>query len=69
MTIESKKKMLENAKSSFLSQEIRFFLLLIDMGLLLPSDFGKAVVRKGRRASLVGKQESFDYALTKLIIY
>lgn len=52
--------MLENGKSSFSPEQNRSFLLLIDMGSLLSSDFGWAVVKKaagkksGEAASFFG---------------
>ena len=48
MTIESKKKMLENAKSSFSPEQNLSFLLLIDMGLLLPSILERPSEKDGR---------------------
>ena len=52
-------------KSSFFAEQNLSFLLLIDMGLLLSSDFGQAVKKTARKK--FGEAASFSGGKTRIV--
>ena len=66
MTPEFEKKCRKTQKSSFFIEQNLSFLLLIDMGLLLSSDFGWVVVKKEARKES-GEAAGFSGGKTRIV--